>query len=41
VSLEFFIEIVLPSALWSWGRLSLWQKWVSALFPRSKGDRNV
>jgi hypothetical protein len=33
VSLEFFIGIILPAALWAWDRLSLWQKWVPGILP--------
>jgi len=32
---------ILPIALWSLGRLSLWQKWVPGAFSRGKGGRCV
>jgi len=33
LSLEFFIYIIIPAALWPWVWLGLWQKWVPGIFP--------
>jgi hypothetical protein len=41
VSLDFFIDIFLPAALWSWVWLSLWHKWVPGMFSGGKGGRCV
>jgi hypothetical protein len=41
MSLEFFIGIILPAALWLWGLLSLQQKWVPGIFPEGKGGRCI
>jgi hypothetical protein len=41
-SLDISICLILPAALWLWGRLSLWQKWVPLIFLGGiKGGRRV
>jgi len=41
VSLEIFIDIILPPTLWLRCRLSVKQKWVPCVYSRGKGGRHV
>jgi hypothetical protein len=41
VSLEFFFDVILPTAPWPWNRLNLYQKRIPGIFPGSKGSRCV
>jgi hypothetical protein len=41
MSLKFFVDIILPAALWPWVGHRLQQQWVPGIFPGGKCDRCV